>query len=122
MTFTFQSQMYSQRSQHNVSAPVNLADMYARLVDSLGKLHRSCVWEEILLQRNMPTSWEKETRIISPGFGVAEADHIFGMGNSNRPSDPTEGATSEEATPSQGVTPATSVPSQSSAQFKNTQT
>ncbi|KAJ4321032.1 E3 ubiquitin-protein ligase tom1 [Neodidymelliopsis sp. IMI 364377] len=122
MTFTFQSQMYSQRSQHNVSAPVNLADMYARLVDSLGKLHRSCVWEEILLQRNMPTSWEKETRIISPGFGVAEADHIFGMGNNNRPSDSTEGTTSEEATPSQGATSATSVPSQSSAQFKNTQT
>src|SRR5690242_16520503 len=42
MTLTFQSQMFSPRSQHNVSAQVNLADMYARLVDSLGKLHRSC--------------------------------------------------------------------------------
>ncbi|XPS94894.1 HECT-type E3 ubiquitin transferase [Ascochyta lentis] len=122
MTLTFQSQMFSPRSQHNVSAQVNLADMYARLVDSLGKLHRSCVWEEILLQRNMPTAWEKETRITSPGFGVAEADHIFGMGNSNRPSDPTEGATSEEATPSQDTASAIPVPSQNSAQFKNTQT
>lgn len=122
MTLTFQSQMFSPRSQHNVSAQVNLADMYARLVDSLGKLHRSCVWEEILLQRNMPAAWDKETRIISPGFGVAEADHIFGMGSSNRPSDPTEGVTSEDATPSQEGAPATPVPSQSSAQFKNTQT
>lgn len=122
MTLTFQSQMFSPRSQHNVSAQVNLADMYARLVDSLGKLHRSCVWEEILLQRNMPTAWEKETRIISPGFGVAEADHIFGMGSSNRPSDSTEGATSEDATPSQEAAPATPVPSQDGAQFKNTQT
>lgn len=122
MTLTFQSQMFSPRSQHNVSAQVNLADMYARLVDSLGKLHQSCVWEEILLQRNMPPSWDKETRIISPGFGVAEADHIFGMGTSNRPSDPTEGATSEDATPSQEGAPSAPVPSQKSAQFKNTQT
>ena len=122
MTLTFQSQMSSPRSQHNVSAQVNLADMYARLVDSLGKLHRSCVWEEILLQRNMPTAWEKETRIISPGFGVAEADHIFGMGSSMRPSDPTEGATTEDATLSQDAASAIPVPSQNSAQFKNTQT
>ena len=122
MTLTFQSQMFSPRSQHNVSAQVNLADMYARLVDSLGKLHRSCVWEEILLQRNMPTAWEKETRIISPGFGVAEADHIFGMGTSSRPSDPTEGATSEDATPSQEAASTTPIPSQDGAQFKNTQT
>ncbi|KZM21499.1 HECT-type E3 ubiquitin transferase [Ascochyta rabiei] len=122
MTLTFQSQMFSPRSQHNVSAQVNLADMYARLVDSLGKLHRSCVWEEILLQRNMPTAWEKETRIISPGFGVAEADHIFGMGSSNRSSEPTEGATSEDTTPSQDTASAIPIPSQNSAQFKNTQT
>lgn len=122
MTLTFQSQMFSPRSQHNVSAQVNLADMYARLVDSLGKLHRSCVWEEILLQRNMPKAWEKETRIISPGFGVAEADHIFGMGTSNRPSDPSEGATSEDANPSQDAATLAPVPSQDGAQFKNTQT
>ncbi|KAH6618976.1 hypothetical protein C7974DRAFT_40133 [Boeremia exigua] len=122
MTLTFQSQMFSPRSQHNVSAQVNLADMYARLVDSLGKLHRSCVWEEVLLQRNMPTAWEKETRIISPGFGVAEADRIFGMGISDRPSDSTEGATSEDATPAEEGPSATPIPSQNSAQFKNTQT
>ncbi|KAJ4983787.1 ubiquitin-protein ligase [Stagonosporopsis vannaccii] len=122
MTLTFQSQMFSPRSQHNVSAQVNLADMYARLVDSLGKLHRSCVWEEILLQRNMPPAWDKETRIISPGFGVAEADHIFGMGSGNRTSDLTEGATSDDATLSQERAPAAPVPSQNSAQFKNTQT
>lgn len=122
MTLTFQSQMFSPRSQHNVSAQVNLADMYARLVDSLGKLHRSCVWEEILLQRNMPTAWEKETRIISPGFGVAEADLIFGMGSSNRPSDSAEEVLSGDATPSQEAVTSTPVPSQDSAQFKNTQT
>ncbi|KAF1929156.1 E3 ubiquitin-protein ligase HUWE1 [Didymella exigua CBS 183.55] len=122
MTLTFQSQMFSPRQQHNISAQVNLADMYARLVDSLGRLHGSCVWEELLLQKNMPTAWERETRIVSPGFGVAEADHVFGMGISSRAPDPTEGATSEDATLSQDVASATPVPSQNSAQFRNTQT
>ncbi|KAF3048230.1 hypothetical protein E8E12_011364 [Didymella heteroderae] len=122
MTLTFQSQMFNGRQQHPVSAQVNLADMYARLVDSLGKLHRSCVWEELLLQRNMPKAWEKETRILSPGFGVAEADHIFGMGSSSRASDPTEGPTNDDATLSQDTASVAPVPSQDSAQFKNTQT
>jgi E3 ubiquitin-protein ligase HUWE1 len=123
MTLTFQSQMYSARSAHNVSGQINLADMYARLVDSLGKLHRSCVWEEILLQRNMPTSWEKETRVASSGFGVAEADHIFGMGSSNQPTDPSETPLTGGDVPSaQEPSTQEAVPSQDSAQFKNTQT
>ncbi|KAF1851993.1 uncharacterized protein K460DRAFT_401991 [Cucurbitaria berberidis CBS 394.84] len=119
MTYTFQSQMYSTRSAHNVSSQVNLADMYAHLVDSLGKLHRSCVWEEILLQRNMPMEWEKKTRVISSGFGNDEADQVFRIGNSDRPSDTAEGSTSVDTAAAQGTAPA---PSQDSAQFKNTQT
>ncbi|CAO2650868.1 Nn.00g091650.m01.CDS01 [Neocucurbitaria sp. VM-36] len=122
MTYTFQSQMYSTRSAHNVSSQVNLADMYARLVDSLGKLHRSCVWEEILLQRNMPTEWEKKTRVVSSGFGNDEADQVFRIGNSDRPSDSIEGSTSVEAATTQGTTLGNTAPSQDSAQFKNTQT
>ncbi|KAF1917118.1 hypothetical protein BDU57DRAFT_548679 [Ampelomyces quisqualis] len=124
MTLTFQSQMYSARGAHNVSSQVNLADMYAHLVHSLGKLHRSCVWEELLLQRNMPTEWEKETRVKSSGFGNVEADLIFRMGVSDRPtglaaSEPSNGgdATAAEASATQAVTI-----SQDSAQFKNTQT
>ncbi|KAI4646314.1 uncharacterized protein J4E78_009236 [Alternaria triticimaculans] len=116
MTLTFQSQMYTTRSSHNVSSQVNLADMYARLVDSLGKLHRSCVWEELLLQRNMPTEWEKETRITSSGFGNDEADNVFRLGNSA-----TEPPANGDAAAS-GTASETTAPSQNSAQFKNTQT
>jgi len=128
MTLTFQSQMYSTRSSHNVSSQVNLADMYACLVDSLGKLQRSCVWEELMLQRNMPTQWEKETRIKSPGFGNVEADLVFRMGSSDPTSETAvpsvaggAGETSAEATRTTAVE-AAPAPSQSSAQFRNTQT
>jgi E3 ubiquitin-protein ligase HUWE1 len=136
MTMTFQSQMYSARGAHNVSSQVNLADMYARLVDSLGRLHRSCVWEELLLQRNMPTEWEKETRVKSSGFGNAEADLVFRMGTSEWASGPVtapaasvapapaaEGSNNDgTAATDPTANTAISVPSQDSAQFKNTQT
>ncbi|KAH7399137.1 hypothetical protein DE146DRAFT_524737 [Phaeosphaeria sp. MPI-PUGE-AT-0046c] len=123
MTMTFQNQMYSSRGAHNVANQVNLADMYAHLVDSLGKLHRSCVWEELLLQRNMPTEWEKETRVKSSGFGNTEADLVFGMGSSDRPID----TAAPNAAEGLGVTAdaqsgGSAVPSKDSAQFKNTQT
>jgi E3 ubiquitin-protein ligase HUWE1 len=124
MTFTFQSQMYNQRSAHNVSNQVNLADMYARLVESLGKLHRSCVWEELMLQRNMPTEWEKSTRVKSSGFGNIEADAVFQLGltNADRPPDAAE--PSPVAGASNGVISVAgpTALSQNSAQFKNTQT
>jgi E3 ubiquitin-protein ligase HUWE1 len=127
MTLTFQSQMYSTRGAHNVSSQVNLADMYACLVASLGKLHRSCVWEELSLQRNMPAAWEKETRVKSTGFGNAEADLVFRMGTSDRPSETpalpaTEGSSNSEAPAPESAVSGTTAPSQNSAQFKNTQT
>lgn len=127
MTLTFQSQMYNTRSSHNVSSQVNLADMYARLVDSLGKLHRSCVWEELLLQRNMPAEWEKETRVKSSGFGNVEADYVFRIGNSDQPTNVTEVAAAAGPSGSSSSNPTTApaaiaIPSQDSAQFKNTQT
>lgn len=128
MTLTFQSQMYSSRGAHNVANQVNLADMYAHLVYGLGKLHRSCVWEELLLQRNMPTEWEKETRVKSSGFGNIEADLVFGMGPGDRPTD-TAGPTAAEGSNDSNAaaidassTGIAVIPSQDSAQFKNTQT
>jgi len=122
LTTTFQSQMFNTRSTLNVSAQVNLADMYAQLVDSLGRLHRCCVWEEILLQKNMPAEWEKETRIKSSGFGAVEADSVFHLGNSDRPSESANELSIEDATnPTAGSSSDVSIPSQNSAQFKNTQ-
>lgn len=118
MTVTFAGQMYSTRSAHNVSSQVNLADMYARLVDSLGKLHRSCVWEELLLQRNMPVAWEKETRVKSPGTGNVEADHVLRLGNTSE----SAGSNDDDGAATQGVSGEAVTLNQNSAQFKNTQT
>lgn len=131
MTLTFQSQMYSTRSAHNVSSQINLADMYARLVDGLGKLHRSCVWEELALQRNMPSEWEKETRVKSSGFGNVEADHVFRIGGSEATEPPSEVANNSTVdsasndnnnTTSETAQVAQSALDQHSAQFRNTQT
>ncbi|KAJ4297668.1 E3 ubiquitin-protein ligase tom1 [Kalmusia sp. IMI 367209] len=121
LTTTFQSQMFNARSSHNVSSQVNLADMYARLVDSLGRLHRSCVWEEILLQKNMPTEWEKETRVKSSGFGAIEADSVFHLGNNERPVESSGPNNEGIANTASGSSVDTSTPSQNSARFKNTQ-
>ncbi|KAF1962906.1 hypothetical protein CC80DRAFT_99904 [Byssothecium circinans] len=123
LTTTFQGQMYNSRTGHNFASQVNLADLYARAVDSLGRLHRSCVWEEILLQKNMPTEWEKETRIKSSGFGAIEADSVFHLGDrpsafSSGPAESSGTANSDDANASPDDSPA---PSQHSARFKNTQ-
>ncbi|KAF2105538.1 hypothetical protein BDV96DRAFT_655553 [Lophiotrema nucula] len=131
LTLTYQTHLYNHRTSHNVFSQVNLADMYARLANSLGKLHQSCVWEEILLQKNMPTDWEKKTRIKSVGFGVDEADDVLQLGP--RDSSASEGANdsgvegrvaeTNGADPSSTpAAPETVRPSQDSAQFKNTQT
>ncbi|KAF2267304.1 hypothetical protein CC78DRAFT_87272 [Lojkania enalia] len=128
LTLTYQSHMYNHRSTHNVFSQVNLADMYARLANSLGKLHRSCIWEEILLQKNMPADWEKETRLAGSNLGSDEAEEILRVDNQESiPQDSAEGSNdggdetvshSEE----QRSPPASVRPSLDSAQFKNTQT
>ncbi|KAF2190861.1 E3 ubiquitin-protein ligase HUWE1 [Zopfia rhizophila CBS 207.26] len=133
LTLTFQAQMFNHRSTHNVFSQVNLADLYAHLVDSLGRLHRSCVWEEILLQKNMPSEWEKETRIKSSGFGTDEADDILRISNNDRTSsESAEGSSNEGSASNQNSNEAngtessailsSSRQSQNSVQFKNTQT
>lgn len=122
LTTTFQGQMFSTRSSHNISSQVNLSDMYARIVDSLGRLQRSCVWEEILLQKNMPPEWEKETRVKSSGFGAVEADNVFNLGNSDRPSEPSaESNPSDTANATPQPSGDVSTLSHNSARFKNTQ-
>ncbi|CAN9169589.1 unnamed protein product [Alternaria alternata] len=103
MTLTFQSQMYTTRSSHNVSSQVNLADMYARLWIASEGYIEAVYGKSCYLQRNMPTEWEKETRITSSGFGNDEPTI---NGDAAAP-----GSTSENP-----------VASQNSAQFENTQT
>lgn len=82
---TFSPPIYNSRSSHTVFSQVNLADMYITLVKSLGRLHRACVWEEILLQKSIPESWKEATRVKGYGMGSEEADKIFGFINRDEP-------------------------------------
>ena len=76
---TFSGPVYNSRASHTVFNQVNLTDKYVALVKSLGRLHRACVWEEILLQKNMPEAWKDATRIKGYGMGSEEADEVFGF-------------------------------------------
>lgn len=92
---TFSQPIYNSRSSHTVFSQVNLADMYDTLVRSLGRLHRACVWEEILLQKSIPDSWKEATRTKGYGMRSEEADELFGFINRDESRDETWPETSE---------------------------
>ncbi|KAL4909049.1 hypothetical protein BDW74DRAFT_174265 [Aspergillus multicolor] len=64
----FSLPLYQSRpsQQTSVFAQVNLADRYSSLVRKLGSLHAACVWEEILLEKNIPDTWDQATRVQAP--------------------------------------------------------
>ncbi|KAL2862867.1 E3 ubiquitin-protein ligase TOM1 [Aspergillus lucknowensis] len=61
----FSLPLYQSRPTQQTSAfaQVNLADRYNSLVKKLGRLHAACVWEEILLEKNIPDTWDQATRV-----------------------------------------------------------
>jgi E3 ubiquitin-protein ligase HUWE1 len=124
LTVTFHGQMFNHRSTQSISSHVNLADMYARLVYSLGRLNRTCVWEEILLQKSMPTEWEKDTRTSGSGLGSTAAEDALRASIDTTPT--TERAETSAAEASEAATGTGdregSAASQNSARFKNTLT
>lgn len=61
----------------------NLADKYAKLARSLGLLHATCVWEEILLQKKMPEAWNEATAV--PGFPGIVSNEDNGATNPPNP-------------------------------------
>lgn len=75
----FSSPIFNTRSSHTIFTQVNLTDMYVKLVKSFGKLHRTCVWEDILLQNALSDSWKEATKVKGYGSGSQEADEIFGL-------------------------------------------
>lgn len=76
---TFSGPIYNSRSSHTAFSQVNLADMYVTLVKKLAQLHRACVWEEILLQKSIPTDWSEATKIKGYGMGSEAADEVLGL-------------------------------------------
>ena len=137
---TFSLPIYNSRSSHTLFSQVNLADMYVALIGSLGRLHRACVWEEILLQKCIPERWKEATRIKGYGMGSEEADEIFGFLNRHESHDetsaedahPTTEAVSTESSYQTGSTtaPASSkkaakaslIKEEKTAQFRNVRT
>lgn len=76
---TFSQPIFNARTSHTFFSQVNLADMYVSLIKSLGRLHKACVWEDILLQECIPEKWKEITRIKGFGIGIEDADEIFGL-------------------------------------------
>ncbi|PGH36851.1 E3 ubiquitin-protein ligase HUWE1 [[Emmonsia] crescens] len=118
---------------------VNLADKYVALVKRLGSLHSACVWEEILLQKDMPESWNEATRVPGYGFGGEEgaeppstlpADDASEAGDvATEDATETTGASTDPArglpngeTRSRNAVTQTSVSSEKGAAFKNVKT
>lgn len=108
---TFAQPVFNHRSTHTPFSQVNLADMYATLVKSLGHLHCACVWEEIVLQRSVPDSWRDATIFKNYGLGSKGADEILGLLNQvHVDSEPTETATVMAETNGSGEGAATENP------------
>ncbi|KAL5343748.1 hypothetical protein BJX70DRAFT_393801 [Aspergillus crustosus] len=66
----FSLPLYQSRpsQQTSVFAQVNLADRYSGLVKKLGTLQAACVWEEILLEENIPDTWDQATKVQPPAL------------------------------------------------------
>ncbi|KAL8928633.1 MAG: hypothetical protein Q9172_000848 [Xanthocarpia lactea] len=100
---------FNARSNQTVFTQVNLTDLYITLINSLGKLHRICIWEEILLLKAMPGSWKEATNITTGyGIGSQEADDVLGLPSRDEPTpgdsdrvqrDAENGASNESAVP-----------------------
>jgi E3 ubiquitin-protein ligase HUWE1 len=73
----FSNQMYGPRAQSNIFSMTNLADVYVDVINGLGKLHSSCIWEGCLLVNSIPEEMERETSIVGTGFGTEEVDNVL---------------------------------------------
>ncbi|KGY15381.1 hypothetical protein PABG_11686 [Paracoccidioides brasiliensis Pb03] len=118
---------------------VNLADKYVALIKSLGSLHSACVWEEILLQKDMPEPWNEATRVSEYGLGgeeVIEPPITAPADDASEPGDVVSGNAAERAATvvnsvatlpngearSQNSAPHSSLSVEKSAAFKNVKT
>ncbi|KAI4146828.1 MAG: hypothetical protein LQ341_001971 [Variospora aurantia] len=111
----FSSPIFNTRSSHTIFTQVNLTDMYVKLVKSLGKLHRACVWEDILLQNALPDAWKEATKVKGYGLGSREADDIFGVISQDEASieadEASQGGATNDAGSGEGTTITSGTPS-----------
>ncbi|KAF5864652.1 hypothetical protein ETB97_006929 [Aspergillus alliaceus] len=122
--------LYQTRPSQQTSAfaQVNLADRYCSLIGRLGGLHAACVWEEILLEKNIPDTWDQATKVQPTGSDSEKPNDSSGTANAETslgaPTPHREGSTtSEPAQPGVAQEPRGNAPnaSESSVAFKNVQ-
>ncbi|KAJ5489705.1 hypothetical protein N7539_004595 [Penicillium diatomitis] len=123
--------LYQTRSatQSYPFSQVVLADMYAALVTSLGNLHAACVWEEIMLEKNVPEKWLQAIKNTSEKPGSVPGS----AAGAATTSEPRASVATQEAGPAAAEALQTAsaeepeseeskVATQRSAAFKNVQT
>ncbi|OJJ64397.1 hypothetical protein ASPSYDRAFT_1155817 [Aspergillus sydowii CBS 593.65] len=125
----FSTPLYQSRpsQQTSVFAQVNLTDRYCALVKKLGSLHAACVWEEILLEKNIPDTWDQATKVQQPPSDrPVDGPGILAEGVSNifspepRQGGPTGNNSPNPQTPQQPNDIATK-PTEGGVAFKNVQ-
>lgn len=123
--------VYQTRPSQQTSAflQVILADKYCSLVTALGRLHGACVWEEIVLEKNIPDTWDQATKVHPPGAGTERNDALGLSAGENAPmraSEPNPGGVStdepSQTQPIQGRRDSKSQVSEDNLAFKNVQT
>jgi E3 ubiquitin-protein ligase HUWE1 len=69
----------------SIFSQVNLADQYCTLIESLTNLLASCVWEGILLEKNIPEKWLKATQASAEKHGSGKPKNAPAPGVSQEP-------------------------------------
>lgn len=102
----FSMPLYNTRPSHQTPPflQANMADWYRSLVEALGRLQSACVWEEILLEKNIPDTWDQATKVQPAGSSLENPQDNARSSNagesSNQPSTEHQGegsATSDTA-------------------------
>jgi E3 ubiquitin-protein ligase HUWE1 len=123
--------MYQTRPSQQTSAfsQVNLTEQYTNLVTSLGQLHAACVWDEILLQKNLPKRWIEATKVRDYDLGSEEAKDTAGSPSNIEPARPTSSGTTNaqedglsQSAPATSADEGAQFDEDHKPAFKNTQT
>lgn len=104
----FASPLYQTRPGQSTSifGQANLADHYCSLISSLSNLLASCVWEGILLEKNIPEKWLKATQASAEKHGSGKPKATPATGNPQEPSATSGAEPQQESTGAPQTAPA----------------
>lgn len=76
----FNAPMYNTRSSQNLLfSQINLADVFAEIVQAMGGISAACYREDIAIQLDIPAGWALETRPENFSTGDDEVDKILSV-------------------------------------------